>query len=180
MKIPTNQLQTDAIDNILEQWKKERPDLDVSPMGPIGRITRCAMLLEQRLQCAFEAFELNLWQFDMLAALRRSGAPYRLSPTELFSTLMVTSGTMTHRLKQLEKRGLIERLPNQEDARSMLVQLTSQGLELINRAVEKHLENERSILSSLPAETLAQLDTQLSMLLTALETPTKSNTPGKY
>ena len=105
----------------------------------------------------------------MLAALRRSGTPYRLSPTELFSTLMVTSGTMTHRLKRLESRGFIERVANAQDARSMLVQLTGSGLALIDRAVEAHVENERQLLSTLHADVLCALDTHLSALLCSLE-----------
>ncbi len=138
-------------------------------MGPIGRLTRCAALLAPRLESCFAGFDLSAWEFDMLAALRRAGAPYRLSPTELFSTLMVTSGTMTHRLKRLETRGLVTREPNAEDARSLLVQLTGAGLALIERAVEAHLENERRILSALPTTMLADLDTALSALLQALE-----------
>lgn len=164
-----NQRQRDAVDAILEQWREERPDLDISPMGPIGRIKRCAALLEPRLEAGFAQFDLSFWEFDMLAALRRAGAPYRLSPTELFSTLMVTSGTMTHRLKRLETRNLIARVPNAQDARSTLVQLTREGLALIERAVEVHVENERRILSVLPADVLAHLDAHLSVLLQALE-----------
>ena len=159
----------DAVDAILAQWQRERPDLDASPMGPIGRIKRCAALLEQQLESAFTAFDLSLWEFDMLAALRRGGAPYRLSPTELFSTLMVTSGTMTHRLKRLETRGLVERVANAQDARSMLVQLTPQGLALIERAVEVHVANEHQLLAPLAPDALAALDAQLSALLLALE-----------
>jgi len=159
----------DAVDAILAQWQRERPDLDASPMGPIGRIKRCAALLEQQLEAAFAALDLSLWEFDMLAALRRSGAPYRLSPTELFSTLMVTSGTMTHRLKRLETRGLVERIANAQDARSMLVQLTPEGLALIERAVEVHVANEHQLLSPLPADALAALDAHLSTLLLSLE-----------
>jgi len=126
-------------------------------------------LLEQQLESAFTAFDLSLWEFDMLAALRRGGAPYRLSPTELFSTLMVTSGTMTHRLKRLETRGLVERVANAQDARSMLVQLTPQGLALIERAVEVHVANEHQLLAPLAPDALAVLDAQLSALLLALE-----------
>ena len=85
----------------------------------------------------------------MLATLRRSGAPYRLAPTALFSALMITSGTMTHRLKGLEARGLVRRVPNRGDARSVLVQLTRAGLSLIDRAVEAHVENEQRILASM-------------------------------
>ena len=161
----------DAVDAILEQWARERPDLDASPMGPIGRIMRCAALLEQGIESALTPFGLSRWEFDMLATLRRAGAPYRLSPTALFSALMVTSGTMTHRLKSLETRGWIERVPNDEDARSLLVQLTRKGRALVDRAVAAHVENERALLSALPAAALAELDERLSTLLLALEGP---------
>lgn len=169
MKTKASPRVPDAVDAILAQWQRQRPDLDASPMGPIGRITRCAALLEQRLEAGFSAFDLSLWEFDMLAALRRSGPPFRLSPTELFSTLMVTSGTMTHRLKRLETRGFIERVANSQDARSMLVQLTDSGLALIDRAVEAHVENERQLLSTLHADVLCALDSHLSALLCSLE-----------
>jgi len=169
MKDHTRSTPRDAVDTILDQWRRERPDLDVSPMGPIGRIKRCAALLEQQLEAGFAAFDLSVWEFDMLATLRRSGAPYCLSPTELFSTLMVTSGTMTHRLKRLETRGWVARVPNAQDARSTLVQLTDAGLALIERAVEAHVDNERTMLSVLPADVLRDLDAQLSHLLRALE-----------
>jgi len=169
MKKQTGERLHDAVDVILGQWQRERPDLDASPMGPVGRIKRCAALVEQRLEACFARFGLSLWEFDMLATLRRTGAPYRLSPTELFSALMVTSGTMTHRLKRLESRGLIERVSNEQDARSLLVQLTKKGRALIDQAVEAHIDNERLMLSALPAEALAALDTNLSTLLRALE-----------
>jgi len=159
----------DAVDVILEQWQRERPDLDCSPMGPIGRLKRCTALLEQRLELTFAEFELSMWEFDMLATLRRAGEPYSLSPTELFSTLMVTSGTMTHRLKRLEARGLISRQVNANDARSMLVQLTQNGVALIDRAVEKHVKNERQILSGISDITLEKLDRNLAELLQSLE-----------
>ena len=159
----------DAVDAILAQWARERPDLDCSPMGPIGRIKRCAALLQRKLDDTFEQFGLSFWEFDVLATLRRSGAPYCLAPTELFSTLMITSGTMTHRLKGLETRELVQRLPNPGDARSVLVQLTPGGLALIDRAVAAHVENERRILSAIGAEELAVLDRRLSQLLNTLE-----------
>lgn len=163
--------QTDAVDAILDQWARERPDLDTSPMGPIGRINRCAALLQQRVESNLAQFDLSLWEFDMLATLRRSGAPYRLSPTELFSALMVTSGTMTHRLKTLETKGWIERVSNEQDARSMLVQLSRKGRLLVDRAVEAHIENERQLVSVLSASALSALDTHLSALLRGLESP---------
>lgn len=161
--------QLDAVDAILAQWHRERPDLDVTPMGLVGRIKRCAVLLERRLGETFALFGLNNWEFDVLATLRRAGAPHRLAPTALFSTLMITSGTMTHRLKGLESRGLVERLANCEDARSVLVQLTPAGLELIERAVTAHVANEHRIFASSKPADVALLDERLSRLLTELE-----------
>lgn len=161
--------QADAVDRILEQWKRERPDLDCSPMGPIGRLKRCAMLLEPRVEAAFIRHDLVRWEFDMLATLRRAGEPFTLSPTQLFSTLMITSGTMTHRLKALEKRGFIHRLANPQDARSMLVALTPEGRERIDRAVETHVENERQLLAGLSAEQRQRLNDALTVLMRLLE-----------
>ena len=161
--------QTDAVDRILEQWKRERPDLDCTPMGPFGRLKRCALLLEQRIEAAFLRHDLVRWEFDMLATLRRAGDPFVLSPTQLFSTLMITSGTMTHRLKALEKRGFIRRLPNPDDARSMLVALTPEGRKLIDRAVESHVENERQLLDGLSAGQRQQLDEALTVFMRLLE-----------
>ena len=161
--------QADAVDAILEQWRRERPDLDVSPMGTIGRIKRCAALLQRKLDETFAAFGLTGWEFDVLATLRRSGAPYCLAPTTLFSTLMITSGTMTHRLKGLEARSLVLRVPNRDDARSVLVQLTRAGLALVDRAVQAHVENERLILAPMKPADLVALDARLSRLLSVLE-----------
>lgn len=161
----------DAVDVILAQWRRERPDLDVAPMGPIGRLKRCAALLQKRLDETFGQFGMTPWEFDVLATLRRSGAPHCLAPTTLFATLMVTSGTMTHRLQKLETSGWIERLPNPDDARGMLVKLTPVGLALIERAVEAHVANEHRILASIKAADLAALDLRLSQLLAALEPP---------
>ncbi|WIO42420.1 MarR family transcriptional regulator [Klebsiella electrica] len=161
--------QADAVDRILEQWQRERPDLDCSPMGPIGRLKRCTLLLEPRIESAFIRHDLVRWEFDMLATLRRSGAPFILSPTQLFSTLMITSGTMTHRLKALEKRGFITRLPDPDDARSLLVALTETGRARIDEAVESHVENERQLLAGLSAEQRQQLDQALKVFMRLLE-----------
>lgn len=160
---------SDAVDAILDQWRRERPDLDASPMGPIGRLKRCAALMQRRLDECFVRFGLSFWEFDVLATLRRQGAPYRLAPTALFSALMVTSGTMTHRLKQLEARGWVERVANPDDARSLLVQLSPAGLALIDQAVTAHVENERTILAALSAADLDLLDKGLTKLLATLE-----------
>lgn len=161
--------QGDAVDNILAQWHRERPDLDVSPMGVIGRLKRCAALVQQQLDATFAEFDMSGWEFDMLATLRRSGAPYRLAPTALFSTLMVTSGTMTHRLQRLEARGWIARAANPDDARSTLVQLTDAGFALIERAVEAHVANEHRMLAPLSTAALEEIESGLSAWLRALE-----------
>ncbi|MDM0022739.1 MarR family winged helix-turn-helix transcriptional regulator [Variovorax saccharolyticus] len=163
------QREPDAVDAILAQWHRERPDLDVTPMGPIGRINRCSALLQRRLDQTFSAFGLTNWEFDVLATLRRSGAPFRLAPTTLFSALMVSSGTMTHRLKGLEARGLVQRLAHPDDARSLLVQLTPDGLALIDRAVAAHVANEHRILAGFKGSELSALDARLSKLLALLE-----------
>lgn len=159
----------DAVDRILAQWQRERPDLDCSPMGPIGRLKRCAMLLEPHVEVAFTRHDLVRWEFDMLATLRRARRLSYFRP-QLFSTLMITSGTMTHRLKALEKRGFITRLPNPEDARSMLVALTSAGRERIDAAVETHVDNERQLLAGLSDGERQQLDQALRVLMRLLET----------
>ena len=159
----------DSVDDILGQWHRERPDLDVTPMGPIGRVRRCAALLQRALDPTFSEFGLSSWEFDVLATLRRSGAPYCLAPTALFSALMVTSGTMTHRLQRLEASGLVARVANSGDARSTLVKLSPAGLALIDRALDQHVANEHRILAGLAPDQLAALDTQLAALLTVLE-----------
>lgn len=114
---------------------------------------------------------MSSWEFDVLATLRRAGHPYSLAPTALYSSLMVTSGTMTHRLQRLEKVGLVERVKHNEDLRSMLVQLTEAGLTLINQAVEAHIANEQAILDLLPAESRKQLDKHLVTFLSVLDAP---------
>lgn len=155
----------DAVGKIVEQWKRERPDLDVSPMGVLGRLQRSSKILTALLTDEISKLDLEYWEFDMLSTLRRAGTPFILSPTQMFSTLMITSGTMTHRLKRLEQRGLISRKVNEEDSRSMLVCLTESGKNLIDEAIEAHLANEKRIISNIPQEKLDQLDELLVVLL---------------
>ena len=121
----------DAAARAVVQWKQELPELAAENMLLIGRLKRAAALIARELEKVYGEYGLTEGSFDVLATLRRSGAPYTLTPTELFSSLMVTSGTMTTRLKNLENQGLIDRLPNPDDARSMLVRLTDKGKELI-------------------------------------------------
>lgn len=166
---PTPPPTHDAVSVILQQWQQQRADLDASPMGPVGRLKRCAAQLQKRLDTVFARHGLSSWEFDLLATLRRSGEPYRLAPTVLFSSLMLTSGTMTRQLQQLEKRGLIQRQINPDDARSVLVQLSADGLALIDRAVGDHVDNLHRLTAGLEAEELAQLDRLLGKWMVGLE-----------
>ncbi len=162
-------MESDPVDKILAQWRQERPDLDVSPMGIIGRVTRLSKHLEQAIQETFSEFGLTVGEFDVLATLRRSGHPYQLSPTELFNTLMVSSGTMTHRIDRLEQAELVQRIPDLSDRRGTQIKLTERGFDIIEKAVEAHVVNEHRILSVLDVterEVLAQL---LRKLLVSFE-----------
>ncbi|BAZ48687.1 transcriptional regulator, MarR family protein [Nostoc sp. NIES-4103] len=162
-------MEFDPVDKILMQWQRERPDLDVSPMGIIGRIGRLAKYLERSLQQTFSEFGLNVGEFDVLAALRRSGQPYQLSPTELFNTLMVSSGTMTHRIDRLEQSELVKRIPDSSDRRGTLIQLTDKGFNVIEKAVEAHVRNEHRILSVLEESEHKTLADLLRKLLVSFE-----------
>ena len=139
----------DGVDLILEQWRRERPDLDPSPIGVIGRISRLARELEQRLEPTYREQGLEPGWYDVLATLRRAGPPYRLRPTEFTSALMLTSSGTTKRLDRLERAGLIARGPDPEDRRAILISLTDAGRELIDAATEAHLANERRLLVAL-------------------------------
>lgn len=159
----------DAVERILDQWRQERPDLDLRAMGLIGRLKRCSELMQRRLDSCFAEFGLNGGEFDVLATLRRSGEPYCLAPTALFNSLMVASGTMTNRLQRLEAAGWVQRMPNPADARSMLVQLSPAGFALIERALSAHVANETRILAALTPRDMDGLDARLAALLAVLE-----------
>jgi DNA-binding MarR family transcriptional regulator len=146
----------------VEQWRKERPDLDVRPMALIGRLSEASQAISRgRLAPLFASFGLQQGEFDVLATLRRSGAPYALTPTALYEATMVTSGAMTARLDRLEKTGFIARAPHPEDRRGVLVQLTDKGRKLIDEAVTAHVENEHRILAGL---TIAEQETLIELL----------------
>jgi DNA-binding MarR family transcriptional regulator len=159
----------DHVTSILAQWAAERPDLDASPMGIIGRISRLSLVVEKELEPVFVQWGLNHWSFDMLATLRRTGAPYRLSPTELFRSMMVTSGTMTNRIDRLAEKGLVRRVPDPEDRRGILVELTDQGRELIDSVLISHVANEARLLQPLSSEEQSTLTVLLSKWLSTLE-----------
>ncbi|MEU4248188.1 MarR family transcriptional regulator [Amycolatopsis sp. NPDC026612] len=158
----------DHVDRVLEQWHAERPDLDVSPMGVIGRLTRLSAVVDGELRRTFARHGLDRATFDVLATLRRSGPPYRLTPTELMRSAMVTSGAITQRLDKMEARGLVERTPNEADGRGVRVQLTEAGGELIDRALPDHVETEHRILAALDDGAREELAATLRMLLESL------------
>ncbi|MFN7009004.1 MAG: MarR family winged helix-turn-helix transcriptional regulator [Allorhizobium sp.] len=164
-----NKPDTDAVDRILDQWKRERPDLDVAPMGLIGRLGRLRVHIARAHEAVFQRHGLNSASFDFLATLRRSGPPFRLSPSELLDTMMITSGTMTNRIDQLEKQGLVERLPHPEDRRALLVALTEKGRAVIDAAVTEHVENQHQLVGTLTREEQGALDALLKRYLTAFE-----------
>ncbi|RFA30960.1 MarR family transcriptional regulator [Alkalilimnicola ehrlichii] len=159
----------DKVDRILSQWRQQRPDLDVAPMGTIGRIKRLNQYLVRGMEKTWAAHGLNGASFDVLATLRRAGPPYALSPGALMESTMVTSGTMTHRIDQLEKAGLIERVKNPDDGRSFLISLSPQGHALIDKAVTDHVETQAQLVAALNDEQRSQLDALLSQLLREFE-----------
>ena len=122
----------DGVDAIIEQWRRERPDLDPSPIGVVGRVSRLARELEQRLEPVYREHGLEPGWHDVLATLRRTGPPYRLRPTDFTGALMLTSSGTTKRLDRLEQAGLIARAPDPDDRRGTLITLTAAGRELID------------------------------------------------
>jgi DNA-binding MarR family transcriptional regulator len=159
-------MESDAVDKILEQWQRQRPDLDASSMGVIGRIARLTKHLDRSVLKTVSEFGLNLGEFDVLATLRRSG---QLSPTDLFSALMISSGTITHRIDRLEKAELVKRIPDPSDRRGTLIVLTDKGLNLIEKAVDAHVANANYIVSILEESERESLMRLLRKLLLYFE-----------
>lgn len=161
----------DEIDKILMQWNNERPDLDVRSMGLIGRFLRVTHQLSREMDKTFTKHGLNLASFDMLATLRRSGPPYRLSPSALMEAMMVTSGTMTNRIDQLCKAGFVERMRNPDDGRGFIITLTEKGFAVIDPAVTEHVETQTRLTSGLSDNETADLNRLLSNYLIHLKKP---------
>jgi DNA-binding MarR family transcriptional regulator len=151
----------DEVDRLVAAWRRERPDLDVRPLEVLSRITRLARHLDRARRNAFAAHDLQLWEFDVLSSLRRSGAPYRLSAGALLNQTLVTSGTMTNRIDRLADRGLVRREPDPSDRRGVLVALTEEGLAGVDAALDDLLHQEDELLAGL---TQAQRDTLAGML----------------
>ena len=159
----------DAVDRIAEQWARERPDLDVGAMLVVGRIHRVAELLDQELRPVFARAHLANGDFDVLASLRRAGAPYKLTPTELAGTTMVTSGAVTKRVDRLVKQGLVERTVSETDGRGRVIALTPEGKRVQERLHPLHLANEERLVAVLDDDERRRLGELLSKLLLSLE-----------
>lgn len=160
----------DRIAHAINLWRTQKPDLAVDEMLMIGRLINCSMLTFNHLDALYESYHINRGEFDVLATIRRNGAPYQLSPTQIFSSLMISSGTMTNRLQQLEKKGLIHRCCNPEDARSSLVALSDAGLKLIDQLIYDHVALEKQMNELLSPEVRQHITDGLGEWLEKLAT----------
>jgi DNA-binding MarR family transcriptional regulator len=159
----------DHIDEIVGQWRRERPDLDVSPLALLGRLFRAGNLADRELAKGLVDRGLQPGWFDLLAALRRAGPPYESNPTDLMASTMLSSGGITKRLDRLAEAGLVERRPDPDDRRGTLVRLTRKGRTVIDRALEAHVANEERLLRVLAPADQKRLDRLLRRLLTGLD-----------
>ncbi len=160
----------DEVDRLVEDWRRERSDLDLRPLEVLSRVSRLSHHLDRARRAAFAEHGLESWEFDVLAALRRAGAPYQLSPGRLIRETLVTSGNMTNRVDRLLTRGLVERLPDPDDRRGVLVRLTEQGRTAVDGALEELLRRERQLLGGLDDQEHARLAGLLRDLVTPFET----------
>ena len=158
----------DGVDRIVEQWARERPDLDCSPMGIIGRISQLHWEIHLAQRATFSRHGLDDPSFDVLAALRRAGAPYQLTPTALMRTALVTSGAITQRLDRLEAKGLITRERSEADGRAVVVTLTEAGRQALDDALPDHLDTERKLLEGLSDDDRLRLADLLRRFLVSL------------
>ncbi len=158
-------MENDIIDQLIDQWKRERPDLDARPMAVVGRILRLGALLDRRVNEALKPFGLAVWGFDILATLRRHGEPYAMTPTELMAAVMLSSGAMTNRIDRLETLGLVERKPSRNDRRSLRVQLTRKGRKVIEKAIEVRFAEAEDALDGVSRRDRKQLGNLLRNVL---------------
>ena len=155
----------DEVDELVEAWGRERGDLDLAPVEVFSRVSRLARHLDLARRDAFTAHGIESWEFDVLAALRRAGTPYELSPGRLLRETLVTSGTMTNRVDRLAARGFVERLPDPHDRRGVLVRLTTEGKAAVDGALEELLAAEATLLADLPDRDRTRLAALLRTLL---------------
>ncbi|GGV89864.1 MarR family transcriptional regulator [Streptomyces gelaticus] len=163
----------DEVDRLVAAWRRERPDLDVEPLEVLSRVSRLARHLDRARRIAFSEHNLEPWEFDVLTSLRRAGAPYQLSPGQLLTQTLVTSGTMTNRIDRLTKKNLVERLPDPSDRRGVLVRLTAEGRDKADQSLAGLLAQERAILRELSTQQRGELAGLLRQLTAPFD-----NTPG--
>ena len=156
---------TDPVDQQLKQWRQERPDLDTSGLAIINRISMLSKLIKSRTRMALRPMNLETWEFEVLSALRRQGNPYELPPSVLAKMYLLTTGAMTNRIDRLEERDLVERKPDPEDRRALLVSLTQKGADLIDRAIEVREEEATNIVSCLKEPERVELGHLLKTLV---------------
>ena len=159
----------DEVDDLVAGWRAERPDLDVDPLQVLSRVSRLARHLDRARRTAFAAHGLETWEFDVLSALRRRGTPYQLSPGSLLRATLVTSGTMTNRIDRMAESGLVRRLPDPQDKRGVLVELTDRGRTVVDAALADLLDHERDLLAGLDDEDREQLASLLRRLLSPFD-----------
>ena len=159
----------DDVDRIVSAWRRERPDLDVSPLEVLSRVSRLARRLDLARGTAFAEHGLDGWEFDVLSALRRAGTPYELSPGQLVTETLVTSGTMTNRVDRLAARGFVERRPDPSDRRGVIVRLTSTGMAVVDAALADLLAHEHALLADLRGDEREDLSGLLRRLLRPFE-----------
>jgi DNA-binding MarR family transcriptional regulator len=160
--------QADEVDELVAAWHRERNDLDLAPVEVFSRVSRLARRLDLARREAFTEHRIEPWEFDVLAALRRTGRPYQLSPGALLRETLVTSGTMTNRVDRLEKRGLVARSPDPLDRRGVLVGLTADGKRTVDAAFEALLDRERALLAELGPTDARRLAGLLKALMASL------------
>jgi len=162
-------METDHVDRVVQLWKAERPDYDLSPVEIIGRAGRIMEHVDRALEAKFEEFQISRASFDVLVALRRIGKPYKLTQRDLMRSLFRTSGSMSLRVDSLQKQGLVVRTPDNDDRRSVFVSLTPKGAELLEAVIPEHLENENSLVAGLNRAERMQLVALLRKWLISLE-----------
>ncbi|MGH8868279.1 MAG: MarR family winged helix-turn-helix transcriptional regulator [Actinomycetes bacterium] len=161
----------DEVDRLVAAWHRERPDLDVAPLEVLSRVSRLSRHLDRARRSAFAEHGLEQWEFDVLSALRRSGPPYELSPGQLLTQTLVSSGTMTNRIDRLETQRLVQRLPAPRDRRGVLVRLTARGKTRVDDALADLLARERAMLGTLGARQQDQLARLLRSLVLPFDNP---------
>ena len=169
MKKGPSEEKYDHVDRLRALWARELPGLDTHPMAVLGRIWRISNLVRPGIEATFAKFGLDRGEFDVISTLRRSGPPYKLTPTELYTLLMISSGGLTHRLGRLEKAGLVSREPSPQDGRSLVVALTPKGRDLAAQAFREDMAGEAQMISALDAGDREALERLLRKLTLAID-----------